>query len=252
MNRTTASLLLIASCALLYPARTAAAQVGAPTREGVSLSPYLWMSSLDGRVGVGRVATKVDLSFSDIIDKLDFAVMASAGYRRRHWVGYLDVLYVALGDEAVVAFRGDTGSFSLSQHETMLQPMGGYTFTRDTWALDLLAGRRYWNLKTTLDVDLPRRTATSSHAARMEWVDAIGGVAVHWTATDKLHFAVAGDGGGGGSANSWQVSASGNYDVWKQVSLGASYRALWVDYDRDDRLFDTRTTGVLVAVTFHF
>lgn len=252
MKRTVASLLLIASSSLVLSSRAVDAQAGAPTREGFSLTPYFWMSGLTGSVGVGRIATNVDLSFSDILDELDFAAMATGAYRRGHWVGYLDGLYVATSDGAAVAFRGDTGSFSLSQHETMLQPMGGYTIKGQTWAVDVLAGIRYWKLKTTLDFDRPRRTTTSSHTVNMDWVDAIGGAAFHWSANDKLHFIAGGDAGGGGSDGTWQAYASGNYDVWKKVSLGAGYRALSVDYDHDDKLFDTKTKGFLLDVAIHF
>ena len=252
MKRTAVSLLLIASSSLVSSSRVANAQAGAPTDSGFSISPYFWLASLNGSVGVGRIATDVDLSFSDIIDHFNFGAMLTAAYRRDHWVGYVDGMYLAVGDAKAVAFRGDTGSFSLSQHETMIQPMGGYPVKGQTWAVDVLGGIRYWKLKTTLDFDRPRRTTTSSHTINMEWVDAIGGAAFRWNANNKLHFTVAGDAGGGGSDGTWQASASGMYDVWSHVSLGAAYRALSVDYDHDDKLFDTTTKGFLLQVAIRF
>ncbi len=252
MNRTLASVLVIASSALLVPNRTTNAQVGAPTDSGFTIMPYFWLSSLTGTVGVGPLATNVDLSFDDIVKHLNFGIMGTGAYRRGHWVAYIDGLYVSLGDETAVAFRGDTGSFSLTQHETMIQPMSGYTVRGPTWAVDVVGGLRYWNLKTALDFDRPRRTTTSSRSVTSDWVDAILGAAAHWTPRAKVDLTIGGDGGGGGSHDTWQAYASGSYDAWKHVSVGAAYRALWVDYDHNNSLFDTTTKGFVIDVAYHF
>src|SRR6476659_1569847 len=49
-----------------------------PSSEGwqVQIIPYLWGTSIDGRVGVGRLTTDVDASFSNVLDHLHFAFMS--------------------------------------------------------------------------------------------------------------------------------------------------------------------------------
>ena len=37
--------------------------------------PYVWAAAFQGRIGVGPAVTDVDLSFGDIIDHADFALM---------------------------------------------------------------------------------------------------------------------------------------------------------------------------------
>ena len=55
-------------------AQTTASQ---PSSEGwqVRIIPYLWGTSMDGRVGVGDLTANVDASFSNILDHLHFAFM---------------------------------------------------------------------------------------------------------------------------------------------------------------------------------
>jgi hypothetical protein len=252
MNRPAAALFLIGSCFLIPSHRTANAQSVAATREGFSLTPYLWMSSLDGRVGVGPLATNVDLSFGDILKKLKFGIMGTGAYRHGHWVLLADGVYVSLGDATAVAFRADTGRFDLTQHETIIQPMGGYTVHGDAWAVDILIGLRYWNLNTVLDVDRTRRNTTTRRELGRNWVDALGGAAAHWRVIEKVTVTAGADGGGGGSRDSWHVYGAVGVDAWRNVSLGAAYRALWVNYDRNNYLFDTDTKGFLLDATFHF
>ena len=41
-----------------------------------------------------------------------------------------------------------------------------------------------------------------------------------------------------------------SYDAWSRWSLGAGYRALAVNYDRNNFLFDTRLKGMDVVVSY--
>ena len=54
-----------------------AAPASAPWQ--LSLTPYVWALSVKGDVGVGRTEADVDVSFSDILDDLNIAVMLEAG-----------------------------------------------------------------------------------------------------------------------------------------------------------------------------
>jgi opacity protein-like surface antigen len=161
-----------------------------------------------------------------------------------------DAVYLSVGGEKAIAIRGDTGSLSLTQHETILQPMAGYAIRRSTFSVDLLAGLRYWNLSTKLDVERPR--ASNERSASRQWVDALGGVRLRGVAPGHLRYLVGGDGGGGGSRGTWQAYGVGGYDVSSLITVDLGYRYLDVDYDHDLFLFDTRTHGVIVGVTFRF
>lgn len=214
-----------------------------------AVEPYAWAVGLNGDIGVGRVTSSVDLSPGDVLRALEFGIMGRAEARKHSYVLAFDGLYAKLGASRALAIRGDTGGLELTQRETMLQPMGGYTIGDGTWTADLLLGMRYWNLSTSLDVDRARRPS-NERSMTQQWVDATGGVRLNWSPIEKLRVVAGGDGGGGGSKDTWQAYGVLNYDAWTRWSLGGGYRVLAVNYDRNDFLFDTRTKGFEVMATY--
>jgi hypothetical protein len=216
-----------------------------------SVTPYFWMSGVKGNVGVGRVAVHVDESFGDILDALKFGVMAYGEARVSKYFFGLDGMYVSLGDEKSVAFRGDTGSFSVGQRETMLQPSVGTSIGGATWGLDALLSARYWRLSATLDVSSTNRPPNSRDGSK-QWVDGLIGGRAHWSPMTRVHLIGGADGGAGGSRDTWQLYGAVAGDAMSWLTVSASYRSLLVDYDRSDFLFDTRTSGFLIAATVKF
>lgn len=228
---------------------SATAQVIIKNEWRYAVEPYVWAIGLDGDVGIGPVSSSVNLSPNDILNALDFGLMGRAEARKHSYVLALDGIYAKLGDSKVLAIRGDTGALELTQRITMLDPMGGYTIGDGTWTADLLLGMRYWNLSSSLDVDRTRRPS-NERSMTEQWVDATGGVRLNWSPIEKLRVVAGGDGGAGGSKDTWQAYGSLNYDAWSRWSLGAGYRALAVNYDRNDFLFDTRLKGFEVVATY--
>ena len=229
----------------------ASAQIDTSRHWRYDVTPYGWLTSLNGRVGVGPVATNVDLSFHDILKSLKFGIMGYAQARHGPWFAGFDGIYASLGNNAVIAFRGDTGSLELKQKETIIQPVGGYTIGNQKWAVDFLGGFRYWDLSTTIDVDVTRRP-TNPHTISQSWVDATVGARFRATPYKKVHIIVGGDGGAGGSDGTWNFYGTAGYDVWSKVALGLGYRYLSVNYESDRFLFDTRTKGLALGASIHW
>jgi hypothetical protein len=239
----------IVAMALIGWSTPARAQTDDGDRWRVGVTPYAWLSGLSGTVGVGRVASSVDLSPNDVIKMLKFGFMAAGEARKDNWVIAADAIYASLGAGETVAIRGDTGRLEFSQRETIIQPSVGYTLGNHTWSVDVLAGVRYWNLSSTLDVDRTRRPS-NERSGSVQWVDATGGFRFRWLPYEKVRFAAAADGGGGGSRDTWQLSSALGYDAWSRWTLGVAYRVLAVNYDRNDFLFDTRTKGFALGATY--
>lgn len=229
----------------------ASAQSDSTSHWRFGVTPYAWLSGLSGRVGVGPVASKVDLGVGDILDMLKFGIMGTAEARKGAWVIAADAIYASLGAGRVLAFRGDTGSLELTQSETIIQPTGGYTIGDNTWAIDILGGFRYWNLSASLDVDRSRRPS-NEHSGGRSWVDATGGFRFRWVPIPSARFVAAADGGGGGSLSTWQAYSSLGVDPWSHWTLGVAYRWLAVDYDHQNFLFDTDTKGFILGATYRF
>jgi len=174
--------------------------------------------------------------------------MGYAEARRGPWMAGFDGIYASLGNEAVFAIRGDTGQLELKQKETIIQPVGGYTIGNQKWSVDFLGGLRYWDISTSLDVSRPRLTNERSDSQR--WVDATGGARFGWIPLDKVRFSIGGDAGGGGSRGTWQGYSTVSYDIWPRWALGAMYRVLGVDYDKDNFTYNTRTHGFAATLNY--
>jgi hypothetical protein len=165
MRRSSRVVALIASgtIALIGWSTLATAQTSTNDNWRFGLTPYAWLTGLDGTTGVGPVTSSVDLSATDVLDMLKFGIMGSGEARKGAWMIAADGIYANLGAGKALAIRGDTGSLEFSLRETVIQPVGGYTIGDGTWSVDLLAGFRYWNLSATLDVDRTRRPSTPDH-----------------------------------------------------------------------------------------
>jgi hypothetical protein len=114
----------IALCLASFLATAASAQDGSPaagdepseTEEWqFSFSPYLWLLSMKGDVGVGDVTTNVDMDFSDIWDQLNFGLMGTGTARKG------DLLFRIDGLGAILESNESMGPFSVGFGPTTAQ-----------------------------------------------------------------------------------------------------------------------------------
>lgn len=247
-SSTLATIVASGAVALMGWSTPADAQLSTSDPWRYGITPYAWLTGLSGTVGLGPVATSVDLSAADVLDMLKFGIMATGEARKGPWLILADGIYANLGAGRTLAIRGDTGALNLTQRETILQPTAGFTYGDETNGIDFLAGFRYWNLGSTLDVDRPRQS--NQHSMTQQWVDATGGFRIRFTPVERVRVVAAADIGGGASRNTWQGYGSLGYDAWSKWTLGFAYRVLDVDYDRNNFLFDTRTQGMIIGATY--
>jgi hypothetical protein len=218
-----------------------------------SVTPYFWAADLDGNVRVDDLAASVNLGSRTVLDNLRFAGAVYGEARVKSYVMGLDATYRSLDDARTIAVPGVIGSFRLDTKQTMVQPSVGYTTGGDSWSVDFLGGMRYWNLDATLGVDQSVAIAVlNDQRASRSWVDAVVGVRLNMAPTSFLRINAGGDGGGGGSHNTWQAYGSIGLDVARWCTLNVSYRGLSVDYSRSQFLYDVRMRGVSYAAMFRF
>jgi hypothetical protein len=251
MGTTNSTRLLVATTAVALMGWSARAGAQAEERDQWRFvaTPYVWLTALDGTVGLGPVRANADLSATDVFRMLKFGVMGAGEGRKGPWVIGADAIYAKLGTGMTVAVLGDTGSLEFTMRETILQSTGGYALGDSTLGVDFLVGMRYWNLANTLDVDRTRRPS-NERSMTQQWVDGTGGFRFRWVPYEKLRLAAAGDVGGGGSRETWQASSSIGYDAWSKWTFGVAYRILSVNYDRNNFLFDTDTKGFVLGATW--
>lgn len=99
-TKTVAKILSLACISLAVAAAPTAAQ----TRSDLAI--YLFASGLDGTVGAGGRDADVNMSFSDVLDDLQFGAMAAYSRSNGRWAFMADAVIANLG----VTEKGSKGS----------------------------------------------------------------------------------------------------------------------------------------------
>jgi hypothetical protein len=245
----------IVICILVFvPEMFGQAAASQPSSEGwqFRIIPYLWGTSLDGRVGVRDRSADVNASFSNILDHLHFALMGLGDVTWNNKIILLtDALYTDLR-----GYRATPGplfsSVNPNQKLFLLTPEGGYRML-DTGkvSLDIVGGIRYWHLNTELQFQPALLPGVDVQGSR-GWVDGILGLRGKVYLPGKWWVTGYGDLGGGGSNFTYQILGIAGVDIHEHYALLAGYRYLNVDYDKDHFLFDTALKGPLFGFTFKF
>ena len=76
----------------------------------IAIVPYLWALSLDGTIGVKGQTADVDMTFSDILDNLNIALMGKIEVSKGRFGVFVNPLYAKL--------EGDTSTEILSRKIT--------------------------------------------------------------------------------------------------------------------------------------
>jgi hypothetical protein len=191
------------------------------------VTPYLWASGIDGQVGVLDRTVDVDISFSDILDNLDGALMLAGSAWRGRWGGALDFLWIKLSNQ-----RATPGPlFSSAEFEArqlMFGLTGGYrVLPGESVNVDAFLGGRVWRLKNTLELTqgaLPGISPSDTQS----WLDPIIGVSAESDLSSRWLVQARGDVGGFdvGSELTWQLLGAFGYRFNDSWSNRAGYRNL--------------------------
>lgn len=178
------------------------------------LTLYLWGSDISGNATVGRQNVPIDISFDDILDKLDFGIQAHYEGMGQQWGLGLDFTYLEISDT--------TGAGVEAESKTVLAEVFG--IYRLNAMFDLLAGVRFAGMDLTL---------TAPGMAQAEGdrslTDFFGGLRVKFPLSDTFGVFLRGDAGAGDSDLVWNVVAGLTWQVSKSIAIRGGYR--WLDYD---------------------
>jgi hypothetical protein len=222
------------------------------------VSPYFWMTSLKGDVGVGKrlPPAKVDIDFNQIFDAIDWShppVMLSGEVRYDRFAFVTDFIDVKLEDSQSPTI----GPVSLKTDATLTLAIwtfgGSYRLLQQGPAtLDVMAGGRLWNLDGTLKLKGPRRGRNFS--GNQTWVDPIVGVSGRVDLGSGFALQAEGDVGGFGvgADSDWQVVGALQYQVSNWLSLDAGYRYLTVNYSNGGFRLDASMSGPIIGASFRF
>ena len=218
-----------------------------------SFELYGWLPSLDSTLKY-NLPDNGGTGESDIISKLDSALMGSYAIRNNQWSFLADVIYFKLADSQSVTqtLPNRTVTLSSEQELTTWVASGyvGYALLNDgIHTLDAIVGLRYLSLGADISVSLNNLQRGISPSA--EFYDGVVGV------QGEVNF-----------KESWYLPyhfdvGTGDSDLTAQASVGIGYRFGWVDailsyrylyYDEgDEALVNTLDAyGPQIGVKFHF
>ena len=212
---------------------------------------YLWASGLNGDVGVfGLPAQNVDLSFSDLLQNLDGAVMGLGEARNGRFALGMDVTYTKVGASVKTPY----GNIDASATSWMVTGFGGYSvFQNDIVRLDAIAGGRLWSVNNDFDIKSGEFDGRS-FSDGATWVDPLVGAKLRLDLAPNVYatsWAFVG-GFGVGSDLMWDLMAGAGYQFNDTFSLFAGYRATSVDYSHDGFVYDVVQKGPVLAGAFQF
>ncbi|TCR91751.1 hypothetical protein [Rhizobium sp. BK376] len=237
----------------LTPLAPAPAAVQAPSGWTFEVTPYFWAAGISGDVGHGRLPpAHVSADFGDLFDHLDFAAMITGEARYDRFSVFGDVLYTKLSystgtPRGIVANSVDVTAKSFAGLIGV-----GYALLDDpSGHLDIVGGARIWSVDTSLSLNGGFLGGFDGDLSKT-WVDAVAGLRGNYFFTPHIYGTGWGLVGGGGAKVDWDVGAGLGYKFNDTISATAGYRALGVNYDRDNFLFDVVEQGPILGLTIRF
>lgn len=218
-----------------------------------SASLYLWGTGLAGDVAqFGLPPVHVDSTFSDILDDLDFAFMATGEARKDRLSLFGDVMYTKISPGSATPRGIAATSVELTSETTAALLGAGYTVLQsERGHLDLVAAARLWHASA----DLAFTGGLLDGVARSDsdqWVDALAGVRGRYALSEQVYLAGWGLAGAGQADLDWDVAVIIGYEFSDRFAAVAGYRALGVDYSDDGFVFDVVQQGPLIGAVFRF
>lgn len=281
MNKKPAVLLFTAAyLAFFAPAQAAdmAIKTAETSNSSFQISPYVWMTGLKGDVSPFRLAptVEVDKNFSDVLKDIDFAGFVDFYYRQDRFVFSGDIMYVNVSDaQAIGPKRFDASiiglplDFDISNAKIKVNSTtfnstltAGYRLVDEpNISFDLLGGVRLWRVSNEVSIaadvsldGLPIADGALSLKKSFGWVDPLIVARSKISITDKVSVLLNADVGGfgAGSKLTWQVLGTVNYSFNENWTASIGYKHMAVNYDRGGRVFDTKLSGPVMAVTYRF
>jgi hypothetical protein len=268
---------------------SATSVAGAQTQRGtVAFTPYIWLTSINGTMGVRGVSTDVDASFLDILDKSDsiIGLMGALDVEVDRFVMQINAAYTKaeVPDQRGRAINGPSGGsgsvaaqINATASNLWVEGFAGYRVvdtrrageTPTHFTLDAFGGVRVTDMEMDLDVTasanatLPTGEVLQAGTQRgisegQTWVEPFVGLRGALELHENWVFSLRADVGGFGvddSDFSWQAVAALGYrwrrDNW-MYSVFAGYRALGQDYSSSTFTWDAVTHGPMLGMQFAY
>jgi hypothetical protein len=230
----------------------------APTPEDpgwhFSVTPYLWFAGARGTVGALGRDIGFHASAGDLLSHFDIGLMGEAEARYDRVVINGDLMWIRVSDSKALPFTG-LGAVSADVRIGELvwtSKLGYRVINSPKFKFDANAGIRYWHLGQKLSFN-PTILGINFNGSQ-SWVDVVVGGRVQIPVSKKAAIDLAGDVGG------WDATAKLDYQfatllafkLCPKWSAVMGYRYLFIDYRRNNAVFNTITSGGILGLTYTF
>lgn len=215
---------------------------------------YLWGANIDGTTQAGD---EFSVSFGDLFDNLEFALMGGLEARKARWSFILDAIYMdiastksgSLADPGLIEF---TAEAKLEGWVSNL--LAGYRLTNSSAAsANVIFGARYLDLDTKLNVSIsdPVQTPGRNSTGGVDVWDAVVGLRGGIRLSNSFYIPYIADIGTGQSDLTWQaMTGIGWLPRWGEITL--VYRHIEWDFESGSTLNDIDFSGPGLLFKFNF
>lgn len=222
----------------------------------VFASAYLWASALSGTTSTlpPLPATNIDVSFRDVLQDLDGAVMAAGEIRWGRWSFLADVMYTQVSPGGTLPGPFQSGVDVRSRSLTLQADALYRLHDSPTLAVDAGVGLRFWHLDNRLTIEPGLLPTGISYSQSASWVDPVFAARIIAQLGGPWSLTLVGDVGGFdvGAQFTWQAIGTVNYQWTSNLALRAGYRMLSVDYQEGNFLYDVQMQGPILGMTYRF
>lgn len=190
------------------------------------LSPYVWVPTVTGDIGLGAQGFDFELDAGDLLDVFEFGGLIRGEVRHKSgWGLSADYVFADLGAGVDIVI----GNVDADIDAKILELAVVRRIELSDNSLDLYAGIRRWDA----DLDIAIETFFFEDTIRTgdEWTDPIVGARYQHSLSPKWRLIGQGDigGFGAGSEFSWNAAAGVSYATSDKASFQLVYRVLSVD-----------------------
>ena len=211
------------------------------------LVPYLWAedTSLDVSINDEPVIGG-DLSFSDLLDKLDFAFQLHFEGRRGKAGFFADFTTMSTSDTQIRdggILLPDGTQLDTSNDTILFEAAGFYRPSGASHGLDVLLGVRVTDMEADLTITVPTPPPGPLTGGLSEtYTDGFAGLRYIAPLGESWAFAIRGDIGAGDSELAWNASAYLDFHFGQRDQFGIIFGYRHLDVEYEDTVDGTKVT----------
>lgn len=222
----------------------------------VALTGYLWTPGMHGTVGSHGYEAGVRASAGQLLSHFHLGLMGLTEIRKGRLLSTIDLMWVNLAaseGRATPFPEVPTLSARVGFNQFVLTPKVGFRVIGNQYfAIDGLAGIRYWNLGSTLQFTPAPLGGSGDFSKNQSWVDPVVGARFQSPLNNFVLFTLAGDvgGWGAGAQMDYQIFGGLGFRLKPTVLLDVGWRYMFVNYRSSNFVYESAETGAVLGVTF--